>query len=254
MKSTNRWRPRRPTARRLTSAQSWFSLPLVPTLWGVRMRLTERYRPRSLSGLCGQQAIPIVQAIALRPFSCCMKFTGPPGTGKTTAALALANDLGCDQWSTIVVKADSLGLAEARELMRSVRFRPMTGQWTVIVIEELTRLSAAVQRELQVEFDPQNLPSHVIVIATTNDDSGLAEPFRQRFGVDLEFTASQTFAKPAIERLERIWADETGESLPTELAKAGWEHGETGKRQFSMRVALDRLQLALLARLAGVAA
>lgn len=213
------------------------------------MRLTERYRPQTLKDVKGQPAVAVLQGFCLRPYPKeCFLLEGPPGCGKTSAALAMAHDLGTSEHDIHTIKGSDMTLTEARVTMAHLRFRPMFSKWSVLIIEELTKLPLAVQENLHTALETE-MPLHLVCIATSNDTSALGEAFRQRFK-PLPFQASQQFAKPAIERLERIWAAETGEqTLPPDLAKAGWEHGESGKRQFSLRVALDRLQLALLGRM-----
>ena len=61
------------------------------------MNLTEKHRPRSLSELVGQDEILLQLRDYLDdPVSTAMIFSGPTGTGKTSAAKALAAELGCD--------------------------------------------------------------------------------------------------------------------------------------------------------------
>src|SRR5260370_30392083 len=59
------------------------------------MRLLEKYRPRSLGELLGQPwASHQLQLFADKPYPCAFLFEGDTGTGKTSAALLLAEALG----------------------------------------------------------------------------------------------------------------------------------------------------------------
>ena len=51
------------------------------------MRLTERYRPGTLGDVVGQPPVRLLKALVQNPYACCVLFEGPPGVGKTTAAL-----------------------------------------------------------------------------------------------------------------------------------------------------------------------
>ena len=55
---------------------------------------TEKYRPKSLAEIVGQKEIAAILAAYVREKNMPnLLFAGPPGIGKTTAALALARDL-----------------------------------------------------------------------------------------------------------------------------------------------------------------
>jgi MoxR-like ATPase len=167
---------------------------------------------------------------------------GPPGCGKTTAALALAAELGCvDAFSDlhVVIGAD-FSIEVARDQWAGgLRFsaRSKSG-YKILLIEELERLSPAVQIFLKTALETQ-LPPKTIVLATSNDISRLDEALLQRFGQPLKFNGGASFAAAAIVRLSEIWEAEAGSDVPppAELARWGWS-GEN----FSMRVALDCLE------------
>jgi hypothetical protein len=56
--------------------------------------LTERYRPRTVDAFVGlDKPKRICNALASRPFESAWLFIGPSGTGKTTMAMALAEQI-----------------------------------------------------------------------------------------------------------------------------------------------------------------
>jgi hypothetical protein len=85
------------------------------------------------------------------------------------------------------------------------------------------------------------MPERLIVVATSNDASGLDEALLQRFEV-FPFSAGPTFAKACQERLAWIWQQEAGANVPMPLGmeQMGWRNGN-----YSMRRAMTALGGAL---------
>lgn len=209
------------------------------------MRLFDKYRPKNLSGMVGQPCLWALRKLAADPFSCCLMFEGPPGTGKTAAALALAAELGCEEeWSGLtVVPSVDLTIERCRELFeRTLRLIPMMGSgWRVLVIEELEACSsAAVQRYLKVALDT-GLPPKAMVIATSNNTKPLDEALVQRFDQFL-FQSDASFMHAAGDRLREIWRLETQKPCPVTVTEWGWD--ATGK-WWSFREALKKMQMHL---------
>ncbi|HWB11558.1 MAG TPA: ArdC-like ssDNA-binding domain-containing protein [Pirellulales bacterium] len=190
------------------------------------------------------------------PDSRAFLFEGGPGVGKTSTALALAADIGAtDTMSGLrVIPASELSIDVARELFDvALRMRPMMGSWQVVLIEELEHLSAQCTRFLKVSLDDTRRPPRCIVIATSNDASGIDKALRQRFDF-YRFSAGRTFAADCAQRILEVWRQETGqEKLPAGASSWGWD-GE----EFSLRLAFNALErsarLAMSAAPQGVAA
>ena len=108
-------------------------------------------------------------------------------------------------------------------------------------------MSAALKDELS----EQHMPERLIVVATSNDASGLDEALLQRFDV-FPFSAGPTFAEACHERLAWIWEQEAGVGVPMPLGmeQMGWRNNN-----YSMRRAMTALGAALELRYgAGVPA
>jgi DNA polymerase-3 subunit delta' len=112
--------------------------------------------------LVGQaHAIEAMQAAAAgRGMSHAWLFTGPPGSGRSNAAVALAAALECEQGGcddchachtvlagthadVTIVRTEklSIGVDEVRDLVRRAALAPMGRRWQVMVIEDADRLT-----------------------------------------------------------------------------------------------------------------
>ena len=114
---------------------------------------TERYRPKNLSGIRGQDAA----VSALRqwakswergsPGKKAVILYGPAGTGKTTAALALAGEMG---WDVLEVNAsDKRTQATLEDVIKSsrIRYNLLTGPGLrLYVLDEIDGLSGTDDR------------------------------------------------------------------------------------------------------------
>lgn len=211
-------------------------------------KLSDKYRPKSLSEITGQ---PMAHAVLFgwlqEPFGSCWLLRGAPGTGKTSTALAVAEELGCSE-SCRIIPCSDLGVDKARELIRALSLSPMfgSGRWNILILEELERLSPACQQYLKVALE--SLPSRAIVIATSNDTTILDCALIQRFTV-LDYSHGSDFAKSANLRVAQVWLEETdGKPLP--LGFESWGVDTSGA--YSLRLAYDRLQQNLLMLRAGI--
>jgi replication-associated recombination protein RarA len=213
------------------------------------MRLWDKHRPARLADLVGQPCLRSLLELAASPFPCALLFEGPPGTGKTSAALAFAAELGCENcWSGLeIISSVNLNIEVCRELFEhSLRLMPMAGNgWRVLVIEELDACSSAtVQRYLKVALDT-GMPPRLVVIATSNGTGALDPALLQRFDV-LRFDGSEWFGREAAGRLMQIWSAESGGAkCPGDVSH--W--GRTADGKWSFREALKVMQqhLSLLA-------
>ena len=78
----------------------------------------------------------------------------------------------------------------------------------VLLVEELELIvSKHVNAALKDELGEQHMPERLIVVATSNDASGLDEALLQRFEV-FPFSAGPTFGEGCQKRLAWIWEQE----------------------------------------------
>ena len=180
--------------------------------------LTERSRPRTLDLLFGQESVVrCLRNFAANPYPAAMIFDGETGTGKSSAALCLAAEIGCDvearpqEFGGVHVVASGEQTAETvRELHRRMWQSPFSGSgWKVVIVNEADRMHPAVET---IWLDRlEQLPPRTVIVFTTNYRDKLSQRFRDRCE-RLAFEADATLLEPAACKLaEHVWKQETGQ-------------------------------------------
>lgn len=130
--------------------------------------LAARMRPRTLDEFVGQQDIVGPGTLLRRAIEAdrisSMILWGPPGTGKTTLAMIIANHTQSHFESISAVMA---GVNDIRQLVQEAKNRrAMYGQRTIILVDEIHRFNKAQQDALL----PHVEDGTIILIGTTTEN------------------------------------------------------------------------------------
>lgn len=208
------------------------------------MRLYEKHRPKTLEDIVGQPAITALKQFACEPYPHIILLEGPPGTGKTAAAMILAEQLGDTGWfgGSVYQERGAKFKTELAEFYfgreeTPFRYKVSDGKYHVLVIEELERLPPNVEADLKQAMEDAQRDYRAIVIATSNDTGKLSAAFLQRFQ-RFHFGGGREFADAFNDTLPMLWFGETGNlDLPDDWRELGWDGN-----QFSGRHALNALE------------
>lgn len=133
------------------------------------MKLFEQYRPTSYKDVIGQdKAVNQIGALSARGMGArAVWITGPSGTGKTTLAKLIAQDV-ADDWATIELDATGLTAHDLERLERSYQCRTIgKGGWAIIVNEAHGLTRGCIRLLLTIL---ERIPAHVTWIFTTTND------------------------------------------------------------------------------------
>ncbi len=111
--------------------------------------LASRMRPKTIDDIAGQQHLlgenaPIRKLIKNKSIHS-MILWGPPGVGKTTIALVLANEL---DYEFMQLSAVDAGVKQVREIIKSAENSKFSGRETILFIDEIHRFNKSQQDAL----------------------------------------------------------------------------------------------------------
>ena len=210
--------------------------------------LTERYRPLTLADICGQEeAVGVLSRFAQRPYSTAYLFDGETGTGKTSAALALANALGCDltkqEFGGVYTISSGEQSPEAvKETYRMMYNCPWHGSgWTVVIVNEADRMSSPAET---VWLDRlESLPQKTVVIFTTNHAAKLSQRFQDRCTRLTFASKAEELHSAAFHLAVKVWKAETGQKPDVgklqEIIKATEQDGQISFRRLIQALTVE---------------
>ncbi|MEM4554977.1 MAG: replication factor C small subunit [Candidatus Anstonellaceae archaeon] len=168
---------------------------------------TEKYRPSSLKEIVGQKEIvSILKAYVKEKNMPNLLFAGPPGVGKTTAALALAKDLYGESYRENILElnaSDERGIDVVRGKIKDFARTVSLGQvpFKIIFLDEADSLTAEAQNALRRTMELYVGITRFILSA--NYSSKIIEPIQSRCSVFRFRPLAPQECKEMIERVAK---------------------------------------------------
>ena len=144
----------------------------------------EKYRPKRLDEMIGQEeVVKRLKAYAEKKEMPNLLFAGPPGTGKTTAAIALAREIFGDTFEQNFLElnaSDERGINVVRETIKEfARTLPFGGaKFKIIFLDEADALTADAQNALRRTMEKYAATARFIL--SCNYSSKIIEPIQSR--------------------------------------------------------------------------
>jgi replication factor C small subunit len=177
---------------------------------------TEKYRPVKLDQIVGQPEIIMRLSSFLTRGLPHMLFAGPPGCGKTTAALAIAHELYGPNWRANYLElnaSDERGIDVVRTKIKDfARTRPIATDYKIICLDEADALTQEAQQALRRTMERYSETARFILIA--NYSSKIIEPIQSRCAV---FRFRPLPPEQSVEFLRRIVSAESLDVEPSAL-------------------------------------
>ena len=166
--------------------------------------LSEKYQPETIDAFIGLDKVKRIFAkFLLAPYKSAWLFNGPPGTGKTCFAIALAKQLNAEIKH---IPSQECNVANLSEVIRQCWYVPRNNTFHVVLIDEIDKASNAAQLQLLSKLDATGFPPQTVFFLTCNSTDTLEARLISRTR-QIDFS-SHGLAEPGAELLERIFSRE----------------------------------------------
>ena len=175
---------------------------------------TEKYRPPTLSEIIGQGNVvdSLIRFVDNRNVPHCL-FAGPPGTSKTTAAMAMARDLFGETFERNFMElnaSDERGIDVVRNQIKNFARTMPAGDlpFKILVLDEADHLTTDAQHALRRTMESYSASCRMILIC--NYSSRIIPPIQSRCAI---FRFSRLHEEAMTERLDYIAKQEKASLL-----------------------------------------
>jgi replication-associated recombination protein RarA/predicted DNA-binding transcriptional regulator AlpA len=141
--------------------------------------LTDRYQPKRLSEFVGlDRPKAILGKFAANPYPSAWLLLGPSGLGKTSAALALAAEIGAEVHH---IASKTCDMAAVDAVCHKCHYIPMSpNHFHMVIVDESDQMSSAAQLAFLSKLDGTAPVPDTVFLFTANDTSLLKDRFLSR--------------------------------------------------------------------------
>ncbi len=198
--------------------------------------LTEKYRPVRIQDFIGlEKPKRVLSGFLSNPFASAWLFWGPPGTGKTTMGVALADQLPAQLQH---IPSQRCNVETVEHVVHMCWYVPLRGKFNLVLVDEADRMTPEAQLSFLSKLDATAAPPQTIFIFTCNDTLRLEPRFLSRCH-SLSFRPDDLTVE-ILAFLEQVWRIEKPKSKAPDLSKIAEQVGS------NVRDALVRLEVELL--------